>query len=154
MSLVLSIASLTVSLVSCAGAAVFAVKARSMRIEAEQKASRAIRINREQRINEHLESSGGCAKLVSIGEQGCALALPPSKGSRPTHPDGTPYRYHEIVTEGWGHCDGCHQWGQWTIENPHECPRDVNVTVGPIEDSAEIGGQIGRSLRRARRNGL
>ncbi|MEU3432392.1 hypothetical protein [Streptomyces sp. NPDC006863] len=42
---------------------------------------------------------------------------------RPTHPDGTPYRYHEIVAEGWRYCDGCHSWGQgWTAENPHDCP--------------------------------
>jgi hypothetical protein len=40
---------------------------------------------------------------------------------RPTHPDGTPYRYHQIVAEGWGHCDGCRTWGQWTADEPHEC---------------------------------
>lgn len=41
---------------------------------------------------------------------------------RPTHPDGTPYRYHEIKAGGWHHCDGCRTWGQWTAEEPHECP--------------------------------
>ena len=40
---------------------------------------------------------------------------------RPTHPDGTPYTYSEITTGGWGHCDGCHTWGQWTSEKPHNC---------------------------------
>ena len=40
---------------------------------------------------------------------------------RPTHPDGTPYNYKEIVSDGWHHCDGCHTWGQWTVEKPHDC---------------------------------
>lgn len=42
---------------------------------------------------------------------------------RPTHPDGTPYRYAEIAAVGWSHCDGCRTWSQGaTPENPHECP--------------------------------
>lgn len=40
---------------------------------------------------------------------------------RPTHPDGTPYRYHEIKAEGWGHCDGCGMWSTATPANPHQC---------------------------------
>lgn len=40
---------------------------------------------------------------------------------RPTHPDGTPYNYNEIISGGWSHCDGCHTWGQWTSEKPHDC---------------------------------
>jgi hypothetical protein len=46
---------------------------------------------------------------------------------RPTHPDGTPYNYSEIVAGGWHHCDGCRTWGQWTADKPHDCPGD-NVT--------------------------
>ncbi|MBE1597234.1 hypothetical protein [Streptomyces stelliscabiei] len=49
---------------------------------------------------------------------------------RPTHPDGTPSRFHEIKAGGWGHCDGCHAWGQWTAEEPHECPGTFNH--GPV----------------------
>lgn len=49
---------------------------------------------------------------------------------RPTRPDGTPYRYHEIKAGGWGHCDGCRTWGQWTAEKPHECPGTFNH--GPV----------------------
>ncbi|WP_405682787.1 hypothetical protein [Streptomyces sp. NBC_01238] len=53
-----------------------------------------------------------------------AEAKPKSEASsgRPTHPDGTPYRYNEITAGGWEHCDGCHSWGQWTVEEPHICP--------------------------------
>ena len=53
-----------------------------------------------------------------------AKTLPDSMEStgRPTHPDGTPYNYNEIVAGGWSHCDGCRTWGQWTSENPHDCP--------------------------------
>lgn len=40
---------------------------------------------------------------------------------RPTHPDGTPYTYSQITAGGWHHCDGCHTWGQWTSEKPHDC---------------------------------
>lgn len=40
---------------------------------------------------------------------------------RPAHPDGTPYRYHEIVAEGWEHCDGCRTWTTATVERPHQC---------------------------------
>lgn len=48
----------------------------------------------------------------------------PVRGSigRPTHPDGTPYNYSEIAAGGWEHCDGCRTWGQWTPEQPHDCP--------------------------------
>lgn len=54
---------------------------------------------------------------------------------RPTHPDGTPYNYSEIVAEGWEHCDGCRTWGQWTITSPHNCPgthlKGPALRVGP-----------------------
>lgn len=41
---------------------------------------------------------------------------------RPAHEDGTPYRYHEIVAEGWDHCDGCRTWIRgYTESNPHPC---------------------------------
>jgi hypothetical protein len=42
---------------------------------------------------------------------------------RPTHPDGTPYRYHEIKAEGWGFCDGCRMWSTGTVDRPHRCDR-------------------------------
>jgi hypothetical protein len=59
---------------------------------------------------------------------------PKEQRERPTHPDGTPYRYHEINAEGWEHCDGCGLWGQWTIANPHECANDrVQPTDQPKE---------------------
>ncbi|MYY79775.1 MULTISPECIES: hypothetical protein [unclassified Streptomyces] len=50
---------------------------------------------------------------------------------RPTHPDGTPYRYHEIKAEGWGHCDGCRTWGQWTAEKPHDCINMQATSAAP-----------------------
>ncbi|MEW2402192.1 hypothetical protein [Streptomyces sp. NPDC046862] len=40
---------------------------------------------------------------------------------RPTHPDGTPYRYAEMVAEGWDFCDGCRMWSTATVEQPHRC---------------------------------
>lgn len=49
---------------------------------------------------------------------------------RPTHPDGTPYRYAEMVAEGWEHCDGCRMWSTATPERPHQCP-ETNVR-GPL----------------------
>ena len=116
MSMALSLTSLAVSLAACAGAVVFAVRARAMRIQAEKDAA-------------------------------------PTPGRRPTHSDGTPYRYHEIVAEGWEHCDGCRQWGQWTIRDPHDCQQTINVTVA-ASDPVAIGAEIGRAVRRARRNGI
>ncbi|WP_209446089.1 hypothetical protein [Streptomyces sp. MZ04] len=58
--------------------------------------------------------------------------LPNSREStgRPTHADGTPYNYSEIVAGGWEHCDGCRTWGQWTPEEPHECPE--TYIKGPV----------------------
>jgi len=43
------------------------------------------------------------------------------QAERPSHPDGTPYRYHEIVAEGWDFCDGCRLWTTGTVSNPHRC---------------------------------
>ncbi|MEU0991254.1 hypothetical protein [Streptomyces sp. NPDC005953] len=48
---------------------------------------------------------------------------PRERRERPAHPDGTPYRYHEITAGGWGHCDGCRTWTTATTERPHECPK-------------------------------
>ncbi|MET7713720.1 hypothetical protein [Streptomyces sp. NPDC005407] len=58
-------------------------------------------------------------------------------GARPTHPDGTPYRYADIAREGWEHCDGCGMWGNnWTPEDPHECPTPEAVAaLNPQEPS-------------------
>ncbi|MFJ3089013.1 hypothetical protein [Streptomyces sp. NPDC086838] len=59
---------------------------------------------------------------ITIADAGLRSAHRETFG-RPTHPDGTPYRYHEIVAEGWEHCEGCRTWGRgWTAENPHDCP--------------------------------
>ncbi|MFJ6487127.1 hypothetical protein [Streptomyces californicus] len=61
--------------------------------------------------------------------------VPQDATGRPTHPDGNPYRYHEIVAEGWGHCDGCRTWGRgWTAENPHDCPG--TYVKGPTTEEA------------------
>lgn len=49
-------------------------------------------------------------------------------GPRPTHPDGTPYRYSEIEDGGWEVCDACELWSQhWTRETPHVCLAPVHV---------------------------
>ncbi|WP_331746786.1 hypothetical protein [Streptomyces sp. NBC_00842] len=106
---VIALISITISVASI----VVAFQSRARRIRAEASATRAIRISREQRITQHLESSGGCARLVVDDLE---------TGRRPTHPDGTPYRYSEITAGGWDHCDGCRRWGQWTAEKPHDCP--------------------------------
>lgn len=50
---------------------------------------------------------------------------------RPTHPDGTPYRYHEIKAEGWGHCDGCRLWTTGTTARPHQCT-EAHIQ-GPVD---------------------
>lgn len=140
--LIVNLITMAISLTTLGLALIGAVKIRSLLAQLEKDAARATRIT--------AEDSGSYAKLVSIGEHGCDTPLPERQGNRPTHPDGTPYRYHEIVAEGWGHCDGCHQWGQWTIKNPHECKQDIRVTVAPIGDPAEVGRQVGRILRRHR----
>jgi hypothetical protein len=50
--------------------------------------------------------------------------------TRPAHPDGTPYRYVDIVDEGWEHCDCCGRWGRsWTPERPHVCPNEPKVAA-------------------------
>ncbi|MYR46772.1 hypothetical protein [Streptomyces sp. SID5910] len=62
---------------------------------------------------------------------------PPAREQRerPTHPDGTPYRHHEIKAEGWEHCDGCRLWGQWwTAGTPHQCTND---RVQPADQTTE-----------------
>lgn len=59
-------------------------------------------------------------------------ARKPRIGPRPTHPDGTPYRYHEIVAEGWDVCDYCGTWGQgWTAATPHTCPNEPKASTTP-----------------------
>ncbi|MFF7527312.1 hypothetical protein [Streptomyces pseudovenezuelae] len=45
------------------------------------------------------------------------------QSERPTHPDGTPYRFHEIQAEGWGFCEGCRMWSTGTVTRPHRCDR-------------------------------
>lgn len=50
---------------------------------------------------------------------------------RPGHPDGTPYRYHEIVAEGWEFCEGCHMWSTATPDHPHQC-QETHVR-GPVQ---------------------
>lgn len=53
---------------------------------------------------------------------------------RPTHPDGTPYRYHEAVAEGWGYCDGCKLWSTGTPRRPHQCAE--THMQGPSQEGA------------------
>ncbi|MFJ2568978.1 DUF6085 family protein [Streptomyces halstedii] len=61
--------------------------------------------------------------LGALDDAGLLNTYREKTSGRPTHPGGTPYRYHEIAAEGWNHCDGCRTWGQgWTAENPHDCP--------------------------------
>lgn len=131
MSMAVTITILALALAAIAGSVVFAIKSRTSWTEAQKDQARAMRVT-----------------LALIGETGCGLALPSSKASRPTHPDGTPYRYHEIAAEGWGHCDGCHQWGQWTPESPHECTQEQHVAVNVEGDPAVIGAEVARALRR------
>ena len=133
MSLTVTIIILALALAALAGSVAFAIKSRTSWTETQKDHARAMRVTR-----------------ALVGETGCGLALPPSKGSRPTHPDGTPYRYHEIAAEGWGHCDGCRQWGQWTIQDPHYCQQTINVAVA-FSDPAAIGADVARILRRTRR---
>lgn len=52
---------------------------------------------------------------------------------RPTHPDGTPYRYHEIKAEGWSYCDGCRMWSTGTPD-PHQCAGTHNRVSSPTTD--------------------
>jgi len=74
------------------------------------------------------------AALGALDDAGLLDTYREKASGRPTHPDGTPYRYHEIIAEGWGHCDGCRTWGRgWTAENPHDCP-------GPYVKGPRQGG--------------
>lgn len=59
-------------------------------------------------------------RLVELHD--ALLPLPREQRERPTHPDGTPYRYHEIKAEGWGYCEGCRMWSTGTPD-PHQCPQ-------------------------------
>ncbi|MFJ6559989.1 hypothetical protein ACIQMV_08910 [Streptomyces sp. NPDC091412] len=61
---------------------------------------------------------------------------PREQRERPTHPDGTPYRYHEMVAEGWEFCDGCRMWSTATPERPHQCA-ETHVQ-GPVVGTARI----------------
>ncbi|MFD5848350.1 hypothetical protein [Streptomyces chartreusis] len=64
-------------------------------------------------------SRKNCRQLPEVREQ----------KERPTHPDGTPYRYAEMVAEGWGFCDGCRMWSTATVERPHQCAGNPPVAV-------------------------
>ncbi|MFB6809438.1 hypothetical protein [Streptomyces sp. NPDC056387] len=55
---------------------------------------------------------------------------PAERPTRPIHADGTPYRYAEIVAEGWSSCDGCHRWSRtWTPKHPHVCPNEPKAAT-------------------------
>lgn len=70
------------------------------------------------------------------GNQATAVVDKGESTGRPTHPDGTPYRYHEIKDGGWHHCDGCRTWGQWTAEKPHDCINSQTAqTMNPNRDA-------------------
>lgn len=62
-------------------------------------------------------------RLARAVREARTAASPDTWIGRPTHPDGTPYSYSQIVANGWEPCDGCQTWGQWTLANPHDCPR-------------------------------
>jgi len=74
-----------------------------------------------------LRELGYCACTTEFGCVVCGGTKKEIEGpireqrERPTHPDGTPYQYHEIVAEGWGHCDGCRLWSTGTVARPHQC---------------------------------
>ncbi|MFI5739204.1 DUF6085 family protein [Streptomyces anulatus] len=73
--------------------------------------------------------------LGALDDAGLLDTYREKASGRPTRPDGTPYRYHEIVAEGWGYCDGCRTWGQgWTAENPHDCAS--TYVKGPTTEEA------------------
>lgn len=83
----------------------------------------------------------GHADLADVIRQvGEALREKPTglreQRERPAHPDGTPYRYHEIVAEGWEFCEGCHTWSTATIERPHTCTGANRVQPRNPEDGA------------------
>lgn len=67
-----------------------------------------------------------------------AAIVPPlrEQRERPTHPDGTPYRYAEIAAEGWGFCEGCRMWSTATPERPHRCT-ETNLHVMPTDQPKE-----------------
>ncbi|MEV5915769.1 hypothetical protein AB0M00_43665 [Streptomyces chartreusis] len=72
---------------------------------------------------------GGLAHRAHARTKNGQLSEVREQKERPTHPDGTPYRYHEIVAEGWGFCDGCRMWSTATVERPHQCAGDPPVAV-------------------------
>lgn len=74
------------------------------------------------------------ADLIDAALDG--TSQPREQRERPTHPDGTPYRYHEMAAEGWGFCDGCRMWSTATPERPHQCPE--THMQGPIIGTARI----------------
>lgn len=57
---------------------------------------------------------------------------------RPAHPDGTPYRYAEMVAEGWEFCDGCRMWSTATAERPHQC-EGPHMVVARVSDEVLDG---------------
>ncbi|MBP5918707.1 PadR family transcriptional regulator [Streptomyces sp. LBUM 1486] len=66
--------------------------------------------------------------LTAHGRTAAGLT-PREQAQRPTHPNGTPYRYHEIVAEGWGYCDGCRMWSTANPEQPHQCAKAMPATT-------------------------
>lgn len=65
---------------------------------------------------------------------------PKEQRARPTHLDGTPYSYAEIVAAGWGHCDGCGMWTTATPDRPHQCsvPAMANETTTDGEEATDV----------------
>ncbi len=61
------------------------------------------------------------------------------KSNRPTHPDGTPFGYADIVAGGWSHCDGCRTWSQSSIEQRHDCP--MTYIQGPFDAPPQPKGR-------------
>lgn len=134
----------------CAASFVMARHSRAHRIHAEAAADRA---------DAAVRAIEGLRMIQQVEDDRRAWLRANDQTGRPTHPDGTPYQYSEITAEGWEHCDGCQQWGQWTVENPHDCTSTaiqgpaVDVQVRPSGSPAQIGDQVARAIRRGRRGG-
>jgi sarcosine oxidase delta subunit len=117
------------SIALCAASFVMARHSRAYRIQAEAAADRA---------EAAAEASRALRMVQDLEDTRRSYLAAGDPTGRPTHPDGTPYRYSEITAEGWEHCDGCRQWGQWTIENPHDCPNTA-ITGIATSQAAEPG---------------
>ncbi|MFE7233890.1 hypothetical protein ACFVAF_25135 [Streptomyces sp. NPDC057596] len=86
------------------------------------------------RIRAVTRTWGPVADLIDAALDG--IGQPREQRERPAHPDGTPYRYAEMVAEGWEFCDGCRMWSTATPERPHQCTE--TRVQGPVVGTARI----------------